>query len=225
MSKSAVHALGAKEKCHVKHPTLTLGGGTLLGASCIHPRKGFDIYIGLDWNMTYTDEPVYPWNATKESSVIEVNFKITDGSVPSDPKEFSNMLAWLEGRLSEGNRVHVGCIGGHGRTGMLMAALVQRITGNLDASEWVRSNYCKGAIETSVQIEFLRKHYGIKPVEPRWALRSQFSDSYKKSKSADTSTFNWVGGNTIWGPAVITGSLTKAVVVKHDKDQHGGMSK
>ncbi len=51
-----------------------------------------------------------------------------------------------------GERVEVGCLGGHGRTGTALACLAV-LTGTLadDAVAWVRGNYCYKAVETDVQ--------------------------------------------------------------------------
>lgn len=155
-------------RCYEKHSALALGNGTLLGASCLQPRDGFDVYVGLDEGMERR-HLAFPWQPA--SKVVEVKFPIRDGGVPTDVAQFERMVRWLVERLGDGQRVHIGCIGGHGRTGMLMAAIVRVLHGDLDAGRWVRENYCKEAIETSAQVEFLRREYGITPVElrSRWA--------------------------------------------------------
>jgi hypothetical protein len=51
-----------------------------------------------------------------------------------------------------GQFVEIGCIGGHGRTGVVLAAMAS-VCGvpPLKAVKWVRKNYCKEAIETEQQ--------------------------------------------------------------------------
>jgi len=147
--------------CHEGHPQLELGGGVLLGASCNHPREGFDIYVGLDWGMARMSHQ-YPWEPP--SKVVEVYFPVTDGKAPKDTAQFKRLVLWLVEQLALGKRIHVGCIGGHGRTGTLIAALVCVVHGNPKAGEWVREHYCKSAIETKEQVEFLQAHFGLDSV-------------------------------------------------------------
>ncbi len=55
-------------------------------------------------------------------------------------------------RARDGQRVEVGCSGGHGRTGTALACLA--ILAGLspsDAVSWVRAHYCPDAVETADQ--------------------------------------------------------------------------
>jgi hypothetical protein len=148
--------------CYEKHAPLHLGGGVFAGGSCVKPLKGFDIYVGLDYGMKRAE--VYPWSKVNSQGPIEVYFPITDMSVPSDISNFKEMITWLQQQLVLGKRVHVGCLGGHGRTGMVLAALVRQVTDDLKAAEWVRKEYCKHAIESVAQVNFLHTHFGIEKV-------------------------------------------------------------
>jgi protein-tyrosine phosphatase len=55
-------------------------------------------------------------------------------------------------RARAGERVELGCLGGHGRTGTALAALAV-LTGHpaADAVAWTRTTYCPKAIETPAQ--------------------------------------------------------------------------
>lgn len=161
-------AKSSYRRCHEDHKELEIGGGILLGASCNSPRSGYDIYVGFDWGM-HLPAPPSPWNPGDEGEdphAIHAKFQITDGSVPSDTDEAKRMVTWLVGQLAEGRRIHIGCIGGHGRTGMIMAAIVKEALGEKDAIAWVRKHHCKKAVETQTQVDWLQKHYGIKPAKP-----------------------------------------------------------
>ena len=187
--------------CHTTHPVLSLGGGQILGASCTQPRGKFDIYVGLDWGMKLR-EPAFPWNPKPE--VIEVTFPIPDGGVPKDPKEFDKMVTWLAAQLALGKTIHVGCIGGHGRTGLLLAALVRVINNDTDASAWVRKHHCPSAIETPEQMKFLHDRYGITEVAPskrkakqEWAMSTPYA-----AYPTTTTVLRPVRGSSLWGPAI-----------------------
>lgn len=149
-------ALGPR--CYESHPALKVGDKLIYGGSCISPVvKDADIYIGLDHGMTQSYD-AYPWN---ESKVVEVFFPIVDRNIPKNPAEFRKMIDWICNQLHSDKKVHVGCIGGHGRTGMVLSAVVNVMTGEKDAVTYVRDNYCKKAVETSGQIDFLNKQFGI----------------------------------------------------------------
>jgi len=152
-----------KKRCYHTHKPLKFGDGVLLGASCSSPRGGYDIYIGFDWGMEFNHSN-YPWQS-EEDSIVEFLFKITDRGVPRSPKLFKEMVTWICNQLDEGKKIHMGCIGGHGRTGLVIAAVKAVWDGELDAINWVRENYCKNAVESRKQVKFLGKHFGIKAAE------------------------------------------------------------
>jgi len=154
----------AKPKCYTKHSELSFGDGVLVGASCGSPREGFDVYIGLDWGMSFNHQR-YPWNSNGADEVIEVQFRITDGCAPKAPAQFKKMITWICTQLKNGKRVHVGCIGGHGRKGLVIAAVRNVMDGDTNATAWTRKHHCKKAVETKSQVNFLHKHFGIKKVK------------------------------------------------------------
>lgn len=150
-------------RCYKDHPPLPIvvGGDTysIYGGSCGHPAViDADVYVGFDFTMA-TTERQYPWNEG-----IEFRYPIKDMHAPDNPTTFKALIEWLAVQLIAGKKVHVGCIGGHGRTGTVLAALVTHMTGNVDSITYVRKNYCQKAVESPLQVEFLHKHYGITKV-------------------------------------------------------------
>ena len=105
-------------------------------------------------------------------------------SIPKDPAGFDKLVAWTKSQIEAGRKVHCGCIGGHGRTGMFLAALVSKF-GEKDAISYVRTNYCKKAVESSTQVKFLADRFGITPVKGAkdWSSTSSSSSGSKKSDS------------------------------------------
>lgn len=62
-------------------------------------------------------------------------------------------------RAKAGQRVEVGCMGGHGRTGTFLACVAMLADPNISpegAKAWVRKHYCHKAVEDSSQEYFLR---------------------------------------------------------------------
>ena len=159
---SSNKSLGSKKvfSCYMNHPPLRVGEFLIYGGSCGHPKiTDADVYIGFDYSMKATSAS-FPWNRTKE----EIYFPIPDGSAPKNTKDFKDLVDWSIEQLKAGKKVHAGCIGGHGRTGTYLAAIVAQMTGELDAVTYVRKHYCVKAVESSQQMNFLHKHYGIKAV-------------------------------------------------------------
>jgi hypothetical protein len=148
-------------KCAHTHPVLKIEGFEIYGGSCIDPIvNDADIYVGFERGMS-TPTPAYPW-----TKLVGFYFPIPDGGVPFSIQDFKNLLTYLENNLREGKKVHIGCIGGHGRTGLVLAALVTKMTGNTNSISYVRTNYCSKAVESNTQVEWLHKHFGIQKVAP-----------------------------------------------------------
>ncbi|MGH9047488.1 MAG: protein-tyrosine phosphatase family protein [Acidimicrobiales bacterium] len=79
-----------------------------------------------------------------------------DFGLPEDEAHVLASITGLFDRARAGQRVEIGCLGGHGRTGTALACLVT-LGGLLpDASvAWVRENYCAKAVETAEQEAFV----------------------------------------------------------------------
>ena len=105
--------------------------------------------------------------------------------------------------MIDNKRVHVGCIGGHGRTGLVLSALVAQMTGMPDPISYVRKHYCTKAVESTEQVTFLTKHFGAAKVEPskkvtNWA--AQQSSTYRNRKVPPMQH-----PSRIWGAWIVEG--------------------
>jgi hypothetical protein len=123
--------------------------------------------------------------------------------------EFKKLIAWLDEQLSSGLKVHVGCVGGHGRTGTVLSALVAariargvEIAVDGDVIGYVRTNYCKKAVETAAQVEFLVQHYGVKSVSGSYVDRVSFKghkgykDYYDYGDYGKSNKTGWFTGDS-----------------------------
>jgi protein-tyrosine phosphatase len=63
--------------------------------------------------------------------------------------------------LDDGKSVLVGCVGGHGRTGMVLAILLGVLTDVVDPIQYVRDTYCVDAIETVAQERYVKEILGL----------------------------------------------------------------
>jgi hypothetical protein len=151
-----------KSRCAHSHPVVKLGAGEFHGGIAADPKDELDVYVSLDWG-TASHPSMYPWNHAQSGPVF-VFFGISDMQAPKNLTEFRKMIEWLAELLRQGKRVHVGCLGGHGRTGMVLAALVFIMNKEVDPIGWVRENYCSRAVESRAQVDFLVKNYGAKDV-------------------------------------------------------------
>lgn len=79
-----------------------------------------------------------------------------DFGVPADVGALRAALTDVLERARAGERVELGCLGAHGRTGTALACLAV-LTGvpAPDAVAWVRETYCDQAVETPGQAELV----------------------------------------------------------------------
>ncbi len=158
----ATEIFKASGPCYESHPALVIGEYKIYGGSAQNPVvKDADIYVSLQ-SGSASGYRTDPWTSPK---VEEVYCAIPDMGIPKNIPRFKKMVTWLCNQLQEGKKVHIGCIGGHGRTGLLLAAIVSQLSGEKDAIAYVRKNYCGRAVESSEQVKFLGEHYGITPVK------------------------------------------------------------
>jgi len=79
-----------------------------------------------------------------------------DFGVPTRADVVLAALGSLHGRARTGEHVEIGCLGAHGRTGTSLALLA--ISSGVPAAsavDWVRTEYCPLAVETSEQAAFV----------------------------------------------------------------------
>jgi protein-tyrosine phosphatase len=104
-------------------------------------RPDFGLYLDRRWRP--------PWPHAR--------LDWPDFGVPDDAGALLAALRDVHDRAAAGERVEIGCLGGHGRTGTALAALA--VLGGHpadDAVAWVRASYCARAVETPEQEAFVR---------------------------------------------------------------------
>jgi len=161
--KNGPDMIGKVKRCYTGHQPIALwdDGPVVYGGSCSSPVvTDADVYVGLDCSMRVSRR-AWPWrNGT------EFLFPVSDRCAPDNPSDFRDMVEWLVEQVFDGKKVHVGCIGGHGRTGTVLAAMVS-LCGTIDAIGYVREHYCEKAVESKEQVDFLVEYYGVTRVEAR----------------------------------------------------------
>lgn len=116
--------------------------GTVVLASSLAARsedpdtRDFGLYLDPAWAPTW-DADVIDW---------------PDFGLPSDPETAAAQICSTFQRARSGECVEVGCVGGLGRTGTVLACMA--ILSGVPVEEavaWVRVNYDRRAVETSDQ--------------------------------------------------------------------------
>lgn len=135
----------------------------MYGGSCLHPNPQATVCIVFDTLLQ-----------RKTFLGKEIVFSIENNRAPKSAYKFKQLIAWSCTQLKQGAVIHAGCIGGHGRTGTYLAALVTALTGELDSINYVRKHYCSKAVESTEQVQFLAKNFGIVAVIPA-NIQKQFN--------------------------------------------------
>ncbi len=104
------------------------------------PERDFGLYMDPSWAPTWTAEMI-DW---------------PDFGVPSEPERAAKQIIDAFRRARQGEHVEIGCIGGVGRTGTVLAcmAVLSGIPSE-DAVEWVRDRYHPCAVETDQQASWV----------------------------------------------------------------------
>jgi len=100
----------------------------------------------------------------KTEQVIKIDW--SDGSYPNLSKKFWEELVKVI--RTEKKRVVVSCQGGHGRTGTvlsILSVLMGAVKKEEDPVKFIREKYCKEAVETKVQCEYIENITGCKITE------------------------------------------------------------
>ena len=141
------------------------GGGTSRGVSVAPP---INIVLNLSGQSIIPENVVEFNELAKElfgepySIVIpEIAIDWPDYGIPPLSKDFWNwLIEKLESYYKKIGHVHLlcCCVGGHGRTGTALAilgSLLNIIPQDQDPLKFVRNNYCKRAIETEKQTQYI----------------------------------------------------------------------
>jgi hypothetical protein len=104
------------------------------------PDRDFGLYMDPRWAPTWPAELI-EWE---------------DFGLPADPDRAAAQIRAAYDRARAGERVEVGCAGGLGRTGTVLACMAT-LSGvpAAEAVEWVRANYDERAVETAEQEAFV----------------------------------------------------------------------
>ena len=125
---------------HYDHKITFPGGVTVAGSSL----DNLDRFTNPDWGL-YAD---HQWRPEWRAEFITWR----DFGLPANYKAAAEAIMDAYEYAANGDRVEVGCHGGHGRTGVILACMgVLAGLDEKDAIAFVRRDYCSQALETSEQ--------------------------------------------------------------------------
>lgn len=149
-STSTSYSYGSAYTMKDRHygDTLKFPDGTVVWASSAHTRKAgepkpdFGLYLASSWNPECLSYYI-PWT---DYGLPTINWQTVIFAIEQAFESAKN-----------GVNVEVGCVGGHGRTGTVLACMAT-IAGvkATNAVKWVRKHYCEHAVESEDQKWFVK---------------------------------------------------------------------
>jgi hypothetical protein len=134
---------------HVHRTPVSLPKGAELWAVSYDADDPYTRDLTPDFGLYLDDRWAPPWDHARVAW--------PDFGVPADLDELRARLTEVLARATAGERVEIGCLGAHGRTGTALACLA--VVDGLppdDAVTWVRTAYCPRAVETPEQAAFVQ---------------------------------------------------------------------
>lgn len=165
-ARRPLHTQVPKRPCHHIMTPIPVGDRVIHATSLIdmgvnkHRKdgRGLGIYLDSAWGSVYrstllTSPKVWiPWDEPWEVVFV----KWPDMNVI--PVVLLDRLVKFILRQPKKKVIEVGCLGGHGRTGTLLSALVMLAEGRwpIESIKEVRKRYCEKAVETASQVGLLQ---------------------------------------------------------------------
>lgn len=200
------------------HKELEVLGGILTGGKDKEQFKKADTLVLLDC----IDKGVFLGDIVDTHGRINLTdqriiyYPIRDMQVPENKDSFKIVIGEMKRELSEGKRIHVQCIGGHGRTGVVIASLIGMYTEETEPIKWTRENYCDKAVENLAQVNFVGeitdKKEEIKPSKTPYVSRW---DSWKREDNITTLTYG-KGGELVPYNKELTNKVECATIPETD---------
>ena len=82
---------------------------------------GVDVIVNL---ASASERKVTPYTVPPDTNITVINFPIRDTSIPDDKIAFCSLVVKICDFLSKDMKVYIHCKGGHGRSGLLVAAVI-----------------------------------------------------------------------------------------------------
>jgi hypothetical protein len=156
------------------HPELKISNVIITGGKNKEQMNKADILIFFDTlfmpkNIILSNDP----NLSSGIDQTIVYFPIVDQYTP-DKELLNGLLKYLNYEITyQGNkRIHMQCMGGHGRTGLVLACLIHKILDEQNPVKWVKENYCIKAVESNRQYQFIADFTGTPLYERKDVIKN-----------------------------------------------------
>lgn len=126
------------------HEIFELCDGTIYGGSIFNLQKAHYYFILAPMHMYQM-----PLNAHY--------YPIKNYDVPHH-SNFIDVINQACTYIQEGHTIFVGCLSGHGRTGLFLTLLYYHLTQDKNGLYVIRERYCKKAVESVRQLNYLKEH-------------------------------------------------------------------
>lgn len=187
----ATGSYGFYGKCRHYGETLTFPNGVSVNASSMNNQRkagesipDFGLYLDWGWKPEWRAE-VIAW---------------PDFGLPYNEEAAVDAIIEMYERAEKGWVVEVGCIGGHGRTGTVLACM--GVLAGLEPKESVRyvhKNYCYEAVEGAKQewwVEWFDAYVNLKPLPEKPVFTTKtYTPTKKAATTTVTTTYKGEGGD------------------------------
>jgi hypothetical protein len=111
------------------------------------------------------------WNKGFRGEILY--YPIADfGILPDDVLQ--DLVEKILKRISSGKKVGLFCMGGHGRTGYVAAVVLGKL-GHKDPIKFLRSRYCRNAVESDMQIQHIADVLGKPELAEKYTIQHTVS--------------------------------------------------
>lgn len=161
------------------HKVLRVLNGQISGGKSYKQADKSDMWIILDSGVLDDYIEVLDTGGIIESVTYHTRmiiFPIQDRKIPKNMSTFDTILEEMYEYLKDGKRVHISCIGGHGRTGTVIGCFLGKYCKDItDPVAYIRKEYCKKAVETYEQHCLVNKYAKIAKPDYREYAKPVFS--------------------------------------------------
>jgi len=202
--------------CTHDNDQFKLDNGLTIGASAtrdakVETRENIDVGVYLDqgWmkyggakRFAVTSQPIdLPWLVLPEEDpkaehVKRILLAWPDMGVP-DPAfkdQFIGCVKWMLEQMAAGVKMETGCMGGHGRTGTMLACLlVAQGVFPGQAIKRVRADHCSHAVESEKQVEFVAAFYEAFHGNSEWRKTKYNRRVFNQQKPSKGSSYKSTG--------------------------------
>lgn len=158
------------------------------------------VYMYDSWQVgvTVTAGLNVPWSGHDVAKQVILDWP--DFNIPDKDVPMVEIVKWMLAQMGEGVRFETGCMGGHGRTGTMLACLLaaQGVAPGT-ALKRVRAEHCDKAIENQKQGEYVATFYKMFHGDEAWTKNDDenklFEEQIKLGHKQTKSHGSWSGGS------------------------------